>query len=212
MKKTYDPQNDKTIGFCPEYYDDMVEAWSKMPVVAPEYLFLGDSITEQGNWVERLQNKTVLNHGIKGDISISVLRRLDETIRQQPKTILLMIGTNDLAKDIPETEVIKNTFEIIRRLHEGLSDTTIFLQSILPVNNTIPAFEARFDNAEAIQNINRALIQPPSELTFNYLDLHEDFKDEHNRLISACTTDGLHLTEKGYQHWLNILKEEGIIA
>ena len=211
MKKTYDPQNDKSIGYCPEYYDTMVEVWSKIPVVAPEYLFLGDSITEQGDWVKRLKHKTVLNHGIKGDISISVLRRLDETIRQKPKIILLMIGTNDLAKGISKKEVVENTFEIIRRLNDALPETTVFLQSILPVNNRTLNFESRFDNAKAIQAINRQLIQPPSDLNFNYLDLYEDFIDDSNRLISAFTTDGLHLNEKGYTHWLNILREEGII-
>ena len=211
MTNSYDPLNDKTIGFCPEYYDEMVASWSESKVLKPDYLFLGDSITEQGNWPERVKGSSVVNHGIKGDISISVLRRLDETIRQQPKTILLMIGTNDLAKGISENEVIENTFEIIRRLNHSLQETSIFLQSILPVNNTIPDFEARFDNAEAIQNINRELVRPPSELTFNYLDLHDDFLDEDNKLISAFTTDGLHLNEEGYEHWMGILIDERIV-
>ena len=207
----YDPLNDKTIGFCPEYYDDMIAGYSKTAIMHPDFLFLGDSITEQGEWPKRLQNKKVINHGIKGDISMSVLRRLDETIRQKPKTVLLMIGVNDLAKGIPESEIVKNTLEIMSRLHHQIPRSTLILQSILPVNPGCFGFDTNFDNGEKIQKINTKLNRAGSDAPFRYLNLHGAFKDENNNLKTEFTTDGVHLNNAGYDHWLSILISEGIL-
>ena len=57
-----------TIPNSPGYYREQFEKFKKEPVVKGKVIFLGNSITEGGNWKELLKDSTVINRGISGDI------------------------------------------------------------------------------------------------------------------------------------------------
>ena len=59
-------------------------------------LFLGDSLTEYGNWRELFPGLDIKNRGIAGDTTDGVLHRLDGITALSPDKIFLMIGINDL--------------------------------------------------------------------------------------------------------------------
>lgn len=70
--------------------------------------FLGNSITDGGEWAELFNNRHVKNRGISADRSGWLLDRLDPIINGHPKKLFLMIGTNDLAVGIAPEEVAAN--------------------------------------------------------------------------------------------------------
>src|SRR5689334_13421403 len=94
-----------TVGFIPEYYPQRVAAFEKEPVVPGRIIFLGNSITQLGDWKKLLNDTTVINRGIAGDITFGVLKRLDDVIRRHPSKIFLLIGINDIGRDIPDAVI-----------------------------------------------------------------------------------------------------------
>src|SRR4030095_7767016 len=84
-----------TVGFVPEYYPLRVATFEKEPVVPGPITFLGNSIKQIGDWKKLLNDSTVINRGIAGDITFGVLKRLDDVARRQPSKLFLLIGIND---------------------------------------------------------------------------------------------------------------------
>ena len=105
-----------TIGFIPEHYTQRIAMFEQEPVVTGNIIFLGNSITEIGNWKKLLNDSTVINRGIGGDITFGVLKRLDDIVKRQPSKLFLLIGINDIGKDIPDAVVADNIHKIIMRL------------------------------------------------------------------------------------------------
>ena len=105
-----------TIGFLPEYYPQREATFEKEPVVPGRIIFLGNSITQLGNWKKLLNDSTVINRGIAGDITFGVLKRLDDVTRRQPSKLFLLIGINDIGKDIPDAVIADNIHKIIARI------------------------------------------------------------------------------------------------
>ena len=67
-----------TIPFIPEHTPQRVAQFVKEPIVPGRIIFLGNSITEMGNWKKVLNDTTVINRGIGGDITYGILRRLKD--------------------------------------------------------------------------------------------------------------------------------------
>jgi hypothetical protein len=63
-----------TTGFIPELYTQRVALFEKEPVFTGRIIFLGNSITQIGNWKKLLNDSTVINRGIAGDITFGVLK------------------------------------------------------------------------------------------------------------------------------------------
>ena len=65
-----------TIPFIPEHTPQRIAQFAKEPIVAGRIIFLGNSITEMGNWKKVLNDTTVINRGIGGDITYGVLKKV----------------------------------------------------------------------------------------------------------------------------------------
>mgnify|MGYP001556411152 FL=1 len=91
-----------TTGFMVDHYTQRKAMFENQPVVPGRIIFLGNSITEMGKWKDLLNDSTVLNRGIGGDVTFGVLSRLDDVIRRKPSKVFLLIGINDIGKDIPD--------------------------------------------------------------------------------------------------------------
>jgi lysophospholipase L1-like esterase len=201
QNRTYD-----TIPNLPEHYWVRMENFKKETNLAGHTVFLGNSITEGGNWRKLLKDSTVINRGISGDNTFGVLARMDEIIKLKPARVFILIGTNDLSKRIPDEVVIENIFAIVSKLKAGSPKTKIFVQSILPVNDTVEKFPQQFNNASHILTINDQLSRYSERLRYTYIDLYGKFVDDQGKLKASYTFDGLHLNAAGYQHWVGILK------
>ena len=196
-----------TIPFIPDHTTDRLEQFKKQPITKGGIIFLGNSITEMGNWAKLLNDTTVVNRGIGGDITYGVLRRLDDVIIRQPKKLFILLGINDIGKDIPDSVIAYNYFKIIKRVKAGSPATRIFVQSILPLNPTVKNFPQHYDKAEHIPRVNAMLKAQAASMGYTYINLHPLFLDKQNRLDAGYTFEGLHLKPEAYVVWVAYLKK-----
>jgi lysophospholipase L1-like esterase len=202
-----------TLPFVPDHYPQRIARFEKEPVITGRIIFLGNSITEIGKWDQLLGDSTVINRGISGDISFGVLKRLDDIIKRQPSKLFIMIGINDIGKDIPDVVIADNYRKIITTVRAGSPSTKIIVQSILPVNPDVPNFPQHYDKQEHILAANKLIRQVSEDLHCLYVNLHDLFIDSSGRLDAKYTIDGLHLNPRGegYGIWINELKKQGCL-
>jgi lysophospholipase L1-like esterase len=196
-------------GYHSTYYDQKVTLFRLLPDTKNEIIFLGNSITDIGEWAEIWQNKHVKNRGISGDNTFGVLARLDEVLSSKPAKIFIMIGINDIAKETPDSVIISNYNTIVSRIMQQSPKTKIFVQSILPTNNNFTEFKRHQNKMEHVVAVNTALQQMCARLKIVYVDLYTAFLDAEGRLDKQYTNDGLHINGYGYMKWKSILQEKG---
>jgi lysophospholipase L1-like esterase len=195
-----------TIPFIPNHGKNRMEKFKAEPLVTGKIVFLGNSITEMGDWKKLTGDSTVINRGIGGDITFGILQRLDEVINRKPYKIFLLIGVNDIGKDIPPTVIADNIKKILRRIQVESPATKIILQNILPVNPTINRFPQHYDKQTKIIETNKLLIQVAKETNVPLVDLNKLFRDTKGNLLVKYTSDGLHINTAGYKIWIDHLK------
>jgi lysophospholipase L1-like esterase len=202
-----------TICFVPEYYPQRVSIFEKEPVVPGRIIFLGNSITQIGDWKKLLNDSTVINRGIGGDITFGVLKRLEDVIRRQPSKLFLLIGINDIGKDIPDAVIADNIRKIVVRVQSESPSTKIYVQSILPVNPDVSNFPQHYDKQEHILNTNKLIKKVAEDMHCTYVNIHDLFTDKQGKLDAKYTSDGLHLTPGGggYEKWVAWMHKEGYL-
>lgn len=202
--KTYD-----TLPNLPEHYLERYELFKKEPIQQGRIIMVGNSITEGGRWENLLKDSTVINRGISGDVTFGILHRLKDITDRKPGKLFLLIGINDLSRNTPDEVIIENIFMIVGKIHSGSPTTVIYVQSILPTNESFKNLnKAFFGKSEHISTINAQLKKYARKLNYTFVDLHSGFVDTEGRMEAKFTTDGLHLTRAGYDHWIEILKRE----
>jgi lysophospholipase L1-like esterase len=196
-----------TIPFIPDHTTERLEEFKKQPVTQGGIIFLGNSITEMGNWSKLLNDTTVLNRGIGGDITYGVLKRIDDVINRHPKKLFILLGINDIGKDIPDSVIAYNYIKIISKIKAGSPATKIYVQSILPINPTVKNFPQHYDKAEHIPKVNAMLKANAGSMNYTYINLHPLFIDAQNRLDAKYTYEGLHLKPEAYIVWVAYLEK-----
>lgn len=200
-----------TIPFLPGHYARRMAAFAQQPVQPGRILFLGDSITEGGPWPRLLGDSTVINQGIGGDITFGVLQRLDEVVRHRPARLFLLIGINDIGKDLPVAVIADNVRKIIQQIQARSPETRVFLQSVLPLNPAYPGFPQHYDKELQVLRLNPMLREVAAALGCHFVNLYPLFLDAQERLDARYTGDGLHLNEAGYTVWVRYLREAGYL-
>jgi lysophospholipase L1-like esterase len=183
-------------------HEQKLSMFRATPISTGAIVFVGNSITEGGNWGELFPEHQILNRGIGGDISEGILKRLDEIIRHQPSKLFISIGTNDLAKGTAQSEIIQNYRTILKVVQTKSPETQIYVQSVLPVGKNVIF---KHDN-EKIMPLNIEIEKLCSEMQVTYIDLYSSFIDEAGYLNPAYTNDNLHLLGEGYLLWREIIK------
>ncbi|MBS1490327.1 MAG: hypothetical protein JSS93_07355 [Bacteroidetes bacterium] len=202
--KTYD-----TLPNLPDHYTQRYELFKKESIIRGGIIMLGNSITEMGDWKKLLKSDSAINRGISGDVTFGVLHRLREITDRKPAKVFILIGINDLSRNTPEEVVIENIFNIVTKIHGQSPQTHIYVQSILPTNETFKnLIKNFFGKGEFILTINSQLRKYASQIHYTYIDLHTAFSDNEGRLNAIYSNDGLHLNLKGYEHWVEFLKKE----
>lgn len=178
-------------------YDQKSSMFRACQATPGAIIFLGDSITEGGNWDELWENKKILNRGIGGDVSEGVLNRIDEVSRHQPSKVFICIGTNDLAKGIAMDTIILNYKKILDSLKRDSPETKIFVQSVLPVGKKVLFGH----NNTKITVLNLKLRKLCIEENLPFIDLQPVFADADGYLREEFTNDNLHLLGSAYLAW-----------
>ncbi|MGL5682432.1 MAG: GDSL-type esterase/lipase family protein [Marinifilaceae bacterium] len=189
------------------FYYQRATLFEQLPVGKKDIIFLGNSITNGGEWSELFNNKHVKNRGISGDITQGVLDRLDPIVIGKPAKVFLLIGTNDLTRNVTADQVINNIELIIKRFAKESPKTKVYIQSILPVNPVFNMFGGHTKNGARLPEINARIKSMTEKNGATYIDLYKHFLDAEGNMDVKYTNDGLHLTGPGYILWRDIVKE-----
>jgi lysophospholipase L1-like esterase len=200
-----------TIPFIPEHTPQRLAQFAKEPIVTGRIIFLGNSITEMGNWKKATGDTTVVNRGIGGDITYGVLKRLKDITDRHPSKLFILLGINDIGKDIPDAVIADNYLKIVNEVHSKCPETKIYVQSILPLNSTIQNFPQHYDKEEHVLAVNKLLKTYATAGKYTFVDIFHLFVDENQRLKSEYTYEGLHLKPPAYDVWVAYLKQQGYL-
>ncbi len=193
------------------YYLQKVTLFRLLPDTKDEIVFLGNSITDIGEWTEIWQDIHVKNRGVSGDNTFGVLARLDEVVSSKPSKIFIMIGINDIAKNTPDSIILNNYKKIIQYIRFHSPKTKLIVQSILPTNNFFTEFKNHQNKDTHIRFVNTNLQSFCKENRLVFLDLYHHFLDNENKLDKKYTNDGLHINGYGYMLWKKIILENKLM-
>jgi lysophospholipase L1-like esterase len=197
----------RTRTFLSGYRDLKENQFEQMLNLPGEIIFLGDSLTDQGEWAELLNDTKIRNRGIAGDTTEGLLERLDEIVESQPAKIFLAIGTNDIWNEEKNlNKLTENYRQLISSIKNKSPQTKIYIQSILPINNQ--DFDVKIVTNEKIIAVNQSLRQIAQEFSVTYLDIYDSFLDSEKQLEKNYTSDGVHLTGRGYLFWSSLIKKD----
>ncbi len=188
------------------YYDRKVSLFELLPVYSDDIIFLGNSITDGGEFAELFGMPNIKNRGISSDVMSGVTKRLDQVMRGKPAKLFLLIGINDVAHKLTVSQLSSRYSALVKRIRVLSPDTKVYLQSIMPVNNDFKRYKTLYGKEQIIRDFNREISHIASEEGCTYIDLTEELADpDTGKLRKEFTNDGLHLTGAGYKAWIKVL-------
>ncbi len=184
---------------------------NQVSVIEPDIIFIGDSIVEYYPLQELFgTEKTIVNRGIRGYQTKLLLENLDAHLYGGAvDQIVLLIGTNDIGKDVPMNEALDNLERVIQSIARNYPLSQIKLLSILPVNEGEKYKQTVYIRTnEKIREWNQAYEALTSAyMQVDFVPVYDSLIDTEGQLKKDYTTDGLHLSVAGYQALSEALKE-----
>ena len=171
--------------------------------IQKKVIFLGDSLTEWFDLKKYFPDTNLINEGIAGDTTYGVLERLEEIIDQPADKIFLMIGLNDVFNGFLKEDIVENLELIIENLQSHANGSELIVQSLLPVNETMMGSPNYLN--KLIRSINKELREHCEARKLTFLNMYPEFLFE-KEMKRDLTTDGGHLSAKGYALWARLLK------
>lgn len=146
---------------------------------------IGDSIAHNWNVKACFPTKPMENHGIIG----SGIEDWKDITTYYQKDIVVILGTNDLRKDMDVDKYTDRYLEVL----ENLGARRIYLFSILPREKL-----DYYDINAMIVRVNKSIQQKTANYPqITYLDVHDLFVKD-GELNMEYSFDGLHINDLGY--------------
>lgn len=181
--------------------------------VDDNYLFLGDSITQCYKLEDYYPGKPVVNSAFSGYTTRKVLENMKEMVYDyNPSKVFILIGTNDFIYKMSNEETLNNIEKIINKIKKNRPYCEIYLESIYPINDgdddkiNHKMVSDKRDN-ETIIALNKELKKIAEEENITYINLYDDLLDDDGNLDIDYTTDGLHISDDGYEVITNKIKK-----
>jgi len=171
-------------------------------------VFMGDSITEGWHFdapsgVDKpggvFAAKPYINRGISGQTTPQmVLRFHQDVINLQPKVVVILAGTNDIAGNTgPMTpEDTENNIAAMAEM-AAQNHIAVVLCSILPAYDY--PWQPGLTPAPKIDALNAWIKNYAAQHKHVYVDYHTAMKDARDGLPANLSKDGVHPTDAGYQ-------------
>jgi len=170
----------------------------------PKAVFMGDSITEgwYRNDKEFFDDNSFIGRGISGQTSCEMLVRFRrDVIELNPKYVLILAGTNDMAQNMGAIS-IENVYRNIVSMCELAKVHKIkpVICSVLPASY-FPWRKELGDRSQDIIALNKMLKDYANKHHYKYIDFHSAMKDEQNGLIKEYGRNGdaVHPNLEGYK-------------
>jgi lysophospholipase L1-like esterase len=165
-------------------------------------VFFGDSITDIWKLDESFPGKPYVNRGIGGQTTSQMLVRFrQDVISLQPKAVVILAGTNDIAGNTGKisNEDIEANYASIAELARA-HGIKVIVSSILPVHNYTPESQDFFAQRpmERVLALNRWLKDYCAANDLAYLDYFSALVDDKGLLKRDLAQDGLHPNKAGF--------------
>lgn len=162
-------------------------------------VFMGDSITEGWNLQKSFPGKPYINRGISGQTSSQMLFRFrQDVIDLNPKVVMILAGTNDLAENTgPVTlDQIEGNLASMAELAKANGIRAV-LCSVLPAvhywwHPQVP------DPAQKIVELNKWIKAFAAKNGYIYVDYYSPMVDADGGLLHKYSPDGVHPYPAGY--------------
>jgi beta-glucosidase len=143
-------------------------------------------------WKDYLAPRGVLNAGVSGDRTDNLLWRLEHgnLAGLQPKVVVLLIGTNDLAcgrSPSRRADGIRANLEVLR---QHLSEARIVLLGLLP-REVVPS-------RTEVAQVNRLIRDCADDQHIFYAEIGDVLLTTDGLLSAEVSPDQLHFTARGY--------------
>lgn len=188
-----------------ELYGQRSTLFSELGVNNNTIVFFGNSLTHGCEWHELLNNPNVVNRGINGDTVDGLKERLASVTDGSPAKIFLLIGANDVSHDLTADSIATAIEELVTEIQVKAPATKLYLQSLLPINNSFNRYRLMAGKEQTIRDINALLEPMAARHGITYINIHDAFCDEDGNLRADLTNDGLHILGPGYIIWREIL-------
>lgn len=196
---------------CTEYNPEMMTKRNNYTFLNQKYsvenqtVLLGDSITDFFNWYElfydfsKVSGQAVYNRGISGDTTDRLLERLyDNVLSIKPRNLVILIGTNDMNRNVPHSATIENMESIIRETKKACPDVNLIIEAVYPINEKMRHRSDKRSNKK-IGNINNEYSRLCEKYDCVWLDFTNQLRDDKGNLKSEYTFDGLHINAQAYE-------------
>ncbi|KKB53963.1 SGNH/GDSL hydrolase family protein [Parabacteroides gordonii] len=164
-------------------------------------VFMGNSITD-GWWnTDSLffKNNRYIGRGIGGQTTAQMLVRFRaDVIDLQPKAVVILAGTNDIAQNngyIAPENILGNIISMAELAKANNID--VVLCSILPAYEY--GWRKGLEPADKIIALNKMIKEYADRHNLTYVDYHSALKDARNGLPEKYSKDGVHPTMDGYK-------------
>lgn len=185
-----------------EFYYQRATLFEKLPIKTTDIIFLGDSQTNGCEWCEILNNPNVKNRGISSDVIAGFTDRVQPIIDGKPAKLFILGGVNDISHNLTPDSLATAMRNLIVKVQKGSPCTKIYLQSLLPIDNSFKRYKAMIGKEEVIVETNKRYKKVAEELGVTWIDLYSKMADPATGAMKkGLTNDGLHLLGDGYIIW-----------
>lgn len=190
-----------------ELYYQRASLFETLPIGSDDIVFLGNSLTHGCEWHELFGMPNIKNRGINGDIVEGINERIEPIVKGKPKKIFLLVGVNDVSHNLTADSIVTAIGSLIDYIRTSTPETKLYVQSLLPINNSFGRYKAIFGKEQVIRDINTQLKDIADEKGFKWINSRPIFADENDNLDPRFTNDGLHLLGNGYLQWCDFLRQ-----
>jgi lysophospholipase L1-like esterase len=161
---------------------------------APKAVFMGDSITEGWARIDAdfFKNNNFVGRGISGQVTSQMLVRFRQDVLElNPKYVVIMAGTNDIALNNGPIE-LKNVLDNLKSMCElaKFHKKKVILCSVPPANRF--GWRKELKPADDIIKLNEMIKEYAASAKIPYVDYHSAIKDSENGLPAQYAKDGVH--------------------
>jgi lysophospholipase L1-like esterase len=168
---------------------------------AGRVVFLGDSITDFWKLAGSFAGKPYVNRGISGQVTSQMLVRLyPDVIDLKPAAVILLAGTNDIARNNGPTTLtmIEENIMAITELAQG-HGIKVILCSVTPIADYGRAKMSDGRPPADINKVNTWMKTYAARVGAVYCDYFSALVDAGGMMKPGISMDGLHPNDQGYK-------------
>ncbi|MCP4412548.1 MAG: hypothetical protein GY808_08280 [Gammaproteobacteria bacterium] len=178
------------------YYQEKVDQFKIIGATEANILMIGDSLIDNAEWGELIIDKTVVNRGIQGLTSTSLLTLMPLIQLVDSPVVVVMIGINDIRRGATVEEININ--------HQKLVSYLLNHYDYVLINSLVIRTE-NMEHSEKVLVVNHNLLMLTKQYSeVKYIDLHKHLT-VNAQLSEKYSIDGVHLNGLGYQFWYQLL-------